>query len=168
MERAKKEALVAELHEAFTSANLVVLTHQQGLTVAESSHLRQQMRDAGARFKVTKNRLAKRALEGTRFDHLSDRFTGPTAVAFSQDPVAAARVAVDFGKANPKLQILAGGLDGKELQANDVAALAALPSLDVLRGRLVGLLQAPAGKLVGVMQAPAGQLARVLAAYGKS
>lgn len=167
MDRAKKEALVADLHEAFETANLVVLTHQQGLTVAEVSGLRQQMREAGASFKVTKNTLAKIALEGTKFEYLKDRFTGPTAVCVSADPVAAAKVAVAFEKANKeKFIVIAGGFEKQEMGAEEIKSLASLPSLDELRGKIVGLLQAPAGKVVGVLQAPAGQLARVFGAYG--
>lgn len=166
MDRARKQALVADLHETFEAASLVVLTHQQGLTVAEVSALREKMREQGAGFKVTKNTLAKIALEGTKFEHLKDQFTGPTAVAYSTDPIAAAKVAVAFEKdAKEKFTIIAGGLDGKDLDANGVKTLAALPSLDQLRGKIVGLLQAPAGKIVGTLQAPAGQLARVFGAY---
>lgn len=168
MDRSKKEALVAELHETFEKSTLVVITHQQGLTVAEVSDLRQQMRDAGAGFKVTKNRLAKIALKGTKFEHLEDQFVGPTAVAFSDDPVAAAKVCAEFGKKNDKLQIVAGGLDGQGLTKDQVDNLAKLPSLDELRGTLIGLIQAPATKVAGVIQAPAGKLARVFAAYGSS
>lgn len=165
MERSRKEELVAELHETFSSSSLVVVTQQQGLTVAEASDLRQKMRDAGAGFKVTKNRLAKIALKGTQFELLDDVFTGPTGIAFSSDPVAAAKVAVDYKKDNEKFSIVGGSLDGQGLDAAQVEALAKLPSLDELRGKLVGLLQAPAGKVVGVLQAPAGQLARVFSAY---
>ena len=165
MERAKKEALVAELHQTFEGAELLVVTTQSGLTVAEASELRRQMREAGASYKVTKNRLAKLALKGTKFEHLAENFTGPTAIAHSVDPVAAAKVAVEFAKKNDKLSIVAGALGDKELDASAITALARLPSLDALRGTIVGLLQAPAGKLARLTQAPAGQLARVINAY---
>ncbi len=165
MDRGKKEALVAELRQTFDENELVVITHQTGLTVAQASDLRRKMREAGARFKVTKNRLAKIALKGTKFEHLSDTFTGPTAIAVSVDPVAAAKVAVEFANKNDKLVIVAGALGDKELDAESVKALAKLPSLDELRGKIVGLLQAPAGKLASVTQAPAAQLARVFGAY---
>ncbi len=168
MDRSKKEALVAELHETFENSSLVVITHNKGLTVAEVSDLRQQMRDAGAGFKVTKNRLAKIALKGTKFEHLDEQFVGPTTVAFSQDAVAAAKVATEFGKKNDKLEIVAGGLNGQGLTKEQVDNLAKLPSLDELRGKLIGLVQAPATKVAGVIQAPAGKLARVFAAYGSS
>lgn len=165
MERAKKEALVAELHQTFEANTLVVVTHQNGLTVAEVSELRRQMRDVGAQFKVTKNRLAKIALKGTKFEGLAEHFTGPTAVAASADPVAAAKVAVEFANKNEKLTIVGGALDTEALDADRVKALAKLPSLDELRGRIIGLIQAPATKIAGVLQAPAGQLARVFGAY---
>lgn len=168
MERSKKEALVAELHDTFEKSNLVVVTHHKGLTVAEVSDLRQQMRAAGAGFKVTKNRLAKIALKGTKFEHLEDQFVGPTAVAYSEDAVAAAKVCAEFGKKNDKLEILSGGLNGQGLTKEQVDNLASLPSLDELRGKLIGLIQAPATKVAGVVQAPAGKLARVFAAYGSS
>lgn len=165
MDRAKKEALVAELRQTFDENELVVITHQTGLTVAEASDLRRKMREAGARFKVTKNRLAKLALKDTKFEHLSDNFSGPTAIAVSVDPVAAAKVAVEFANKNDKLVILSGALGDKSLDANSVKALAKLPSLNELRGKIVGLLQAPASKLASVTQAPAAQLARVFGAY---
>jgi large subunit ribosomal protein L10 len=143
----------------------VVITHQTGLTVAEASDLRRKMREAGARFKVTKNRLVKLALVGTKFEHLTDYFSGPTAIAVSVDPVAAAKVAVEFANKNDKLAIVSGALGAKGLDADSVKALAKLPSLDGLRGILIGLLQAPASKLASVTQAPAAQLARVFGAY---
>lgn len=166
MDRARKQALVAELHETFETATIVVLTHQQGLSVPEVSSLRDKMREQGAGFKVTKNTLAKIALEGTKFENLKDHFTGPTAVAYSIDPIAAAKVAAAFEKdSKEKFTIVAGGLDGKVMNASEIKTLATLPSLDELRGKIVGLLQAPAGKVVGTLQAPAGQLARVFGAY---
>ena len=126
------------------------------------------MRDAGASFRVTKNRLAKIALMGTKFESLADRFTGPTAIAVSEDPVAAAKIAVEFANKNEKLEILCGALDDEALDADAVKALAKLPSLDELRGTIIGLIQAPATKIAGVLQAPGGQLARVFSAYGAS
>ena len=159
--------MVAELQETFEANNLVVLTHQSGLTVTEVSELRKQMREAGGSFKVTKNRLAKIALKGTKFEGMADRFTGPTAIAVSSDPVAAAKIAVEFAKDNDKLTIVGGAMEATVLDASGVEALAKLPSLDELRGKLIGLLQAPATKLAGVTQAPAGQLARLLNAYAQ-
>ena len=168
MNRSQKEAQVAELRQTFDAHHLMVITHQTGLTVAEASALRNQMRDAGAKFRVTKNRLAKIAIKGSKFEQLTDQFSGPTAIAVSEDPIAAARVVSEFVKTNDKLVILGGALDEKALDAAGVAALARLPSLDDLRSNLIGVLQAPAGKLASVIQAPAGQLARVLSAYGNT
>jgi large subunit ribosomal protein L10 len=134
------------------------------MTVAESGDLRQKMREAGAGLKVTKNRIAKLALKGTRFEDLDSLFTGPTAVGTSEDPVAAAKTLVEYAKSNNKLTIVGGSMDGKVLDKAGVEALAKMPSLDELRGKLVGLLQAPASKLARVTQAPAGKLARVVKA----
>jgi large subunit ribosomal protein L10 len=160
--------MVAELQETFESNNLVVLTHQSGLTVSEVSELRKQLREVGGSFKVTKNRLAKIALKGTKFEGLADSFTGPTAIAVSTDPVAAAKVAVEYANKNEKLQIVCGSLEAEALDADAVKALAKLPSLDQLRGKIIGLILAPATKIAVVLQAPGGQLARVFAAYAKS
>ena len=165
MDRSRKEDLVAELQQTLANTNLLVVTHQNGLSVEETTALRLQMREAGAGFKVTKNRLAKIALKDTQFEPLSDLFNGPTAIAVSEDPVAAARVVVNYAKDNDKLTVVGGALGDKPLDVDAVIALAKLPSLDELRGKLVGLLQAPAGKIVGVLQAPGGQLARVFGAY---
>jgi large subunit ribosomal protein L10 len=168
VDRSKKEALVAELHQDFEDNNLIVVTHQAGLTVAEVTDLRGKMREAGCKFKVTKNRLAKIALKETKFEALEDAFTGPTAIAVSKDPVAAAKIAVEYANENDKLTIVGGALDADMLDADAIKALAKLPSLDSLRGKIVGLLQAPATKIAGVLQAPAGQLARVVGAYAAS
>lgn len=166
MDRAQKRDMVAHLKDVFSSTNCVVVTHYSGLNVAQMTDLRREMRSAGAEFKVTKNRLTKLALDGTPYSALADLFTGPTAIAFSDDPVAPAKVAVDFAKKHDKLVVLGGAMSQTVLDADGVKALATMPSLDELRGKLVGLLQAPATKVAGVLQAPAGQLARVLAAQG--
>ena len=165
MDRGQKEKLVASLGEVFGSVNLVVVTRPTGLTVAESTELRRRMREAGAGFKVTKNRLTRLALKGTKFEALDGLFVGPTAIAFSSDPVAAARVAVKFAQDNQKLAILGGALFQQTLDAAGVKNLATLPSLDELRAMLIALIQTPATRVAGVLQAPAGQLARVLNAY---
>ena len=167
MDRSQKEKLVASLNETLSAATSIVVTHQTGLTVAEVTELRRRMREAGAGFKVTKNRLARRALEGTKFEQLSALFKGPTAIAFSRDPVAAAKVAVEFAKKNEKLLIIGGGLGAQQLDAKGVNALATMPSLDQLRGKILGMLQTPATRIAGVLQAPGSKLARVFAAYGK-
>lgn len=167
MLRSQKEEKVAAFRKAFESANLVVVTHQVGLTVAEATSLRAQMHAAGAGFRVTKNRLARIALAGTRFEHLADLFTGPTAIAFSEDPVVAAKVTVGFAKANEKLTVIGGGLGERALDKAGVEALATLPSIDELRAKLVGMIQTPATRIAGILQAPGGQLARVLKAYSE-
>jgi large subunit ribosomal protein L10 len=167
VDRSQKQKVIDSLHDTLRQTELVVVTQQAGMTVAEVTTLRRQMREAGAGFKVTKNRLARRALEGTKFAKLAPLFKGPTAVAFSADPVAAAKVAVNYANANEKLTIVGGAMGETLLDPNGVKALATLPSLDELRGKLVGLLQTPATRVAQVLQAPAGQLARVLGAYAK-
>jgi large subunit ribosomal protein L10 len=152
--RAKKVEIVDDLRGVFGQAGVVVVTHYKGVSVAEVTELRRGMRDAGARFRVTKNRLAKIALAETMFSPLADLFTGPTAIAYSADPVAAPKAAVGFAKRNEKLVIIGGALAGNLLSAEQVRALADLPSIDELRARLVGLLTTPAARLVGVLQAP--------------
>ena len=167
MDRAQKQLLTATLHDDLSDTVCVVVTHQTGLSVAEVTQLRRQMRAAGARYRVTKNRLVRRALEGTPFAALAPLFSGPTAIAFSRDPVAAAKAAVEYANRNAKLTIVGGGLSGQVLDEAAVKALATLPSLDELRGRIIGLLTAPATKLAVLLQTPGGQLARVLAAYAE-
>ena len=164
MNRTEKAELIETLQSAFNESSTIVVAHQVGMTVAESGDLRRKMREAGAGFKVTKNRIAKLALKGTRFEDLDSMFTGPTAVGMSQDPVAAAKAIVDYAKGNKKITIIGGSMDGKTLDQAGVEALAKMPSLDELRGKLVGLVQAPAAKMARVTQAPAGKLARVIQA----
>ena len=164
MERAQKQELVATMHDTFSEAGVIVVAHYIGLTVAEMTELRSQMKEAGGRVKVAKNRLVKRALEGTDAEGIQDLFEGPTCVAFSEDPIAAPKISVEFAKKNEKLVILGGAMGPTVLDANAVKSLASLPSLDELRAILVGLLQAPATKIARVIQEPGGQLARVLQA----
>jgi large subunit ribosomal protein L10 len=168
VERAKKQRLIEALQQDLADTACVVVTHQSGMTVAEATQLRRQMRAAGARFRVTKNRLAKRALDATPFAGLSPLFIGPTAIAFSRDAVAAAKVAVEYANRNDKLTIIGGGLSGQVMDAAGVKELAGLPSLDELRGKLIALLIAPATRVATVLQAPAGQVARVLGAYAEA
>ncbi len=168
MDRAAKESVVAGLREVFVSSTLIVVTQFSGLTVAEATDLRVKMREAGAKFQVTKNRLALRALEGTQFSDMAGLFSGTTAIAYSQDAVAAAKVAVEYAKKNDKLVVIGGSLEGDALDVSSIKALAELPSLDELRGKFVGLLQTPATRVAGVLQAPAGQLARVMSAYAEN
>lgn len=165
MDRAEKAELLTHLSGVFESANVVVVAHYSGLTVSELTELRGRMLKAGAEFKVTKNRIAKIALNGKKNEKISDLFAGPTAIAYSQDPVAAPKVAADFAKENPKLVILGGAMGETVLDANGVKQLASLPSLDELRAKLLGMIQTPATRIAGVVQAPAAQIARVLSAY---
>jgi large subunit ribosomal protein L10 len=167
VDRAQKQHLTQTLHRDLSDTVCVVITHQTGLSVAEVTQLRRQMRSAGASYRVTKNRLVKRAIEGTPFAALAPLFTGPTAIAFSRDPVAAAKAAVEYANRNTKLTIVGGGLSGQALDVAGVRALATLPSLDELRSRLIGLLNAPATKLAVLLQTPGSQLARVLAAHAE-
>lgn len=164
MDRSQKEALVAEMNGVFQDAGVVVVAQYSGLTVAEMTAMRVKMHEAGANFKVTKNRLTRLALDGTDYGSLADKLKGPVGIAYSEDPVAAPKVVTEFAKENDKFVVLGGAMGATELDANGVKSLASLPSLDELRGKLVGLLQAPATKIAGVVQAPAGQLARVLSA----
>tara|TARA_Y100001960_G_scaffold327535_1_gene414143 strand:- start:2064 stop:2576 length:513 start_codon:yes stop_codon:yes gene_type:complete len=167
VDRLEKESLVASLREIFEDNSMVVVTHYSGLTVKEMGDLRSRMRDAGALFKVTKNRLTRLALKDTKFESLSDMFRGPTAIAYSGDPVAAAKVTVNYAKENDKLVVLGGGLDNEVFDANGVKTLALLPSLDEIRGTIIGLLNAPGTKIAQVINAPGGQIARVVSAHAK-
>jgi large subunit ribosomal protein L10 len=164
--RTEKAEAVASLHQMLSSAALVVVTRQSGLTVSEVTDLRRKMRDAGVGYKVAKNRLTRLALEGTPFAKLGPMFVGPTAIAYSKDPVAAAKIAVEYAKDNEKLTIAGGSLGEQMLDVEGVRALASLPSLDELRAKLLAMINTPATRIAGVVQAPAGQLARVFGAYG--
>lgn len=166
MDRAQKAEAVAELKQTFNEVAVVVVTRNLGLTVAQSTDLRTRMRDAGASYKVAKNTLTLIAVEGTAYAPISDMLTGPTALATSADPVAAAKAAVDFAKTNPKLEIVGGAMGETLLDVDGVKALAELPSLDELRAKIIGLVNAPATKIAQVVNAPAAKLARVFAAYG--
>ncbi|MGV3482547.1 MAG: 50S ribosomal protein L10 [Sphingobium sp.] len=167
MDRAQKAELVATLNRTFTETSVVVVTRNLGLTVAQSTALRTKMRDAGASYKVAKNKLAKLAIEGTAYAPISDLLTGPTALGTSADPVAPAKVIVEFAKTNDKLEIVGGAMGETLLDAEGIKALAALPSLDELRAKIVGLIVAPATKLATITQAPAAQIARVLSAHAE-
>jgi large subunit ribosomal protein L10 len=167
VDRAAKRELVATLNGVFSNTAVIVVAHYKGLTVADMQKLRAQMKQAGATVKVAKNRLAKIALEGTDVASISDLMKGPTLVAYSSDPVAAPKVAGDFAKGNDKLVILGGAMGTTALNPDAVKALATLPSLDELRAKLVGLINAPATKIAQVVNAPAAKLARVFGAYAK-
>lgn len=168
MNRTEKRDFVASLVAVFAETSMVVVTRNDGLTVADVTDLRRKVRAAGATYKVAKNRLATLALDGTQFDGIAPLLKGPTALAWSADPVAVAKVIVEFAKTNDKLVLLGGALGSQVLNADGIKALAELPSLDTLRAQLVGLISTPATRIAGVTQAPAGQLARVFGAYAKT
>jgi large subunit ribosomal protein L10 len=166
VERAEKREVVTALHDVFAKTGVVVVAHYAGLTVSAMTKLRSEMRGAGGQVKVAKNRLVKLALEGTDAKGIADLLKGPTCLAFSADPVAAPKIAVKFAKANGKFVILGGAMGSTVLDAKGVNSLADLPSLDELRGKLIGLLQAPASKIARTLNEPGAQLARVFGAYG--
>lgn len=153
MKREQKSELLSAMNKEFKEASLVVVTHYLGLTVAEMTELRGKVREAGAKFRVTKNRITRLALAGTPYEGLADLMTGPTAVSTSADPIAAAKAVVQFAKKNEKIVVLGGVMNGQTLSADQVKALGDLPSLDELRGKIVGLLQAPAGQIARVCKA---------------
>lgn len=167
MDRAGKRELVATLNSSFKEAGSIVVAHYAGLTVAQMQTLRRQMKAQGATVKVAKNRLTKLALDGTGVGDIGPYLKGPTVIAFAKDPVAAPKAATEFAKGHDKFVVLGGALGKSALDANGVKALATMPSIDELRAKLIGVINAPATKLAGVLQAPAGGLARVVAAYAK-
>ena len=167
MNRNEKTDLVNNLHDTFDNAASVVIVHCIGLTVEESTSLRTKMRNENCNFKVTKNRIARIALKDTKYQHMDSMFKGPTAIGSSNDPVMAAKILVDYAKENEKLVIIGGGLEDKALSKIDVEALAKLPSLNDLRGKLVGLLQAPASKILRLSVEPASKVLRTISQKSK-
>lgn len=167
MDRTEKREFIAQLSAVFAETSFVLVAQNKGLTVADVSNLRRRMREAGATYKVAKNRLAMLALEGTRFQGVKPLLKGPTALAWSKDPVAVAKTAVEFARGNDKFVILGGALGVQTLSPDGVKALSELPSLETLRAQLLGLIQTPATRIAGVLQAPGSQLARVFSAYAK-
>lgn len=165
MDRTEKKQAVTALEEMLAPVSLVVLVHYKGLTVQEVSQLRRKAFESGVVFKVTKNSLARLAIKNTEFSSLSELMHGPTAIAASSDPVAAAKIVAEFAKENEKLVILGGVFNKQLMDVGTVNALATLPSLDELRAKIIGMISTPATRIAGVLQAPAGQLARVLNAY---
>ncbi|HEX7886497.1 MAG TPA: 50S ribosomal protein L10 [Phenylobacterium sp.] len=165
MDRAQKQEAIETLKGVFADAGTVVVTHYMGLTVAEMTDLRGRLRQEGAQLQVVKNTLATKALDGSIGDEGDALFKGPVAIAFASDPVSAAKVATQYAKENDKFSVIGGFMGQQVLDKSSVTALAALPSLDQLRAKIVGLVQAPATKIAGILQAPAGQLARVMGAY---
>ena len=167
MDRTRKAEVVAGLNGLIGEAGSVVVAHYSGMTVAQMGDLRSRMRAAGASFKVSKNRLTVRALQGTAAEAIAHLFKGQTGIAVSRDPVAASKVVVAYAKDNAKLVILGGMVAGTAVDANGIKTFAELPSLDELRGKIIGLINAPATKLAGLLAAPGGQLARVIGAYSR-
>jgi large subunit ribosomal protein L10 len=168
VKRSEKKEFVQKLKDEIDISSSVIVAHYSGLTVEESEQLRSEMRNNGAKFKVTKNRLTKLALEQTQFKNIVDLFTGPTAIAYSDDPVAPAKVAVSFEKKYDKFKIIGGAYDGEKIDLKKINFLATLPSMDELRGKIVGLVSAPAQKIASLMKEPAGQIARLVSAQSKS
>ncbi|MFT9165639.1 MAG: 50S ribosomal protein L10 [Komagataeibacter saccharivorans] len=168
MDRTEKREFVASLAAVFAKTSMVIVTRNDGLTVADVTELRRRVRAAGATHKVAKNRLTSLALAGTQFEGIKPLLKGPTALSWADEPVAVAKVLVEFAKTNDKLVLLGGSLGAQTLDVASIKALAELPSLDVLRAQLVGLISTPATRIAGVLQAPAGQLARVFGAYAKT
>lgn len=167
MNRAEKQASIESVNATLKKSNIALVVHNNGLTVAQMTQLRAKMREVGAEFKVSKNRLAKLAAKDTQYEVLSEMLKGPTAIATSADPVSVAKGLVDFAKANDKLVIVGGAFGAQKLDVKSVEALAKLPSLNELRAKIVGMLQTPATRIAGVLQAPGGQVARVIAAHAK-
>ncbi|MFV9875772.1 MAG: 50S ribosomal protein L10 [Rickettsiales endosymbiont of Dermacentor nuttalli] len=161
----QKKQIVLRLGQSISSTNTVIVSHYQGLTVKEITELRRNVQEIGGNFKVTKNSLIRLTVKNTKFESLSSLFLGPTAIAFSGNSVALAKALVDYAKGNEKFIIKGGIIDNKLIDTNDIKALAALPSLEELRAKIIGTIIAPATKLVSVLQAPAGQLARMLNTY---
>lgn len=166
MDRAQKQAYIESLNSELSNAATVVVVHYKGLNVDEINDLRSKMRQAGGSFKVTKNTLTKLALEGTSYESIAEFLSGPTAIGYSEDPVAPAKALVDYANENEKLQLLGGAFGDQQLDVNGIKDLSKMPSLDELRAKIVGMLNTPATRIAGVLQAPAGQLARVCGAYG--
>jgi large subunit ribosomal protein L10 len=167
VDRTEKRDFVTGLNQALSATSMIVVTRNGGLTVAEATDLRRKMRAAGATYKVTKNRLTNLALEGTPFGGITPMLKGPTALAWSTDPVSVAKTAVEFARTNEKFVLIGGALGAQTLNADGVKALAELPSLDVLRAGIVGMISTPATRIAGVMQGVAGQLARVFGAFAR-
>lgn len=165
MDRSQKADAVAALNANFNEVGVVVVTRNLGMTVEQTTALRVKMREAGASFKVSKNSLAKLAIADTDYAGIGDMLTGPVALGTSVDPVAAAKIIVEFAKTNDKLEVIGGSMGAQVLDAEGIKALASMPSLDELRAKLIGLVQAPATKIAQVVVAPAGKLARVFGAY---
>ena len=168
MKRSDKKNFVQKLKNDLENSSTVIVSHYAGLSVLETDNLRQEMRNNGAKFQVTKNRLTKIALTDTPYQPIADLFSGPTAIAYSEDPVAPAKISVDFEKKFENFKIIGGSFDGKKIDIDKINFLASLPSLDQMRSKLLSLINRPAQKIASIVQAPAGQLARVLKARSEN
>ena len=164
MKRSEKKDFVEKLKNEFSESSSIIVAEYSGLTVSESEILRNEMRENGAKFKVTKNRLTKLAISETQFKEMSDLFSGPTAVAYSTDPVAPARVAVSFEKKYENFKVIGGGYNGNKIDREKIDFLAKLPSMDELRGTIIGLISAPAQKIASIAIEPGAQIARLISA----
>jgi large subunit ribosomal protein L10 len=167
MNRTEKKDFIETLNKSIAGSSVVLVAHYKGLTVAEITDLRVKIRNTGAGFKVTKNKLTQRALTGTKFEQISAMFVGPTAIAYSSDPVAVAKVITEFAKINEKLVVIGGAFGETLLDTKGIVNLSKLPSLDELRAKIIGLINAPATRIAGILQAPAGQVARVIGAHSR-
>jgi large subunit ribosomal protein L10 len=167
VKRSDKNNFVQKLKDELNSSSSVIVAHYAGLSVLETDKLRKEMRDNGAKFKVTKNRLTKLALADTQYESITDLFNGPTAIAYSNDSVAPSRVAVDFEKKYKNFKIIGGSFEGEKIDQKKINFLATLPSLDGIRGKLIGLISAPAQKIASVLQEPGAQLARLMTSRSK-
>jgi large subunit ribosomal protein L10 len=168
VKRSEKKEFVQELKDEIDNSSTVIVAHYSGLSVDESNQLRLEMRNNGAKFKVTKNRLTKLALKQTQFSDIAELFTGPTAIAYSEDPVSPAKVAVSFEKKFENFKIIGGGYEGEKMDLEKINFLASLPSMDELRGKIIGLVSAPAQKIALIMKEPAGQIARLVSSKSES
>jgi large subunit ribosomal protein L10 len=167
VKRSSKNDFVLKLKDELKDSSSLIVTQYSGLSVQQTDELRKEMRNSGAKFKVTKNRLTKIALADTQYESILNLFTGPTAIAYSSDPIAPAKVAVNFEKKFDEFKIIGGSFEGKEIDKDKINFLATLPSLDEIRGKLVGIISAPAQKIASVLQAPGGQLARLMSSRSK-
>ena len=167
MNRSEKNDFVAKMRDEFNKSSTIIVTHYSGLKVKEIDELRKAMRENGTKFKVTKNSLTKLALANTKIESISDLFNGPTAVAYSSDSIAPAKVTVEYVKKFKSLKILGGVFEGEKVDEEKIKFLASLLSLDEVRSKIVGLLTMPAQKITSVLKAPAGQLARLFDAQSK-
>ena len=167
MKRSDKNNFVNKMKDELMNSSSIVVAHYSGLSVLETDDLRKEMRNNGAKFRITKNRLTKIALAKTRFKDITDLFTGPTAIAYSSDPVAAAKVAVNFEKKSKNFKIIGGAYDGEKIDKEKINFLATLPSLDELKGQIIGLIIAPAQKIALILKEPGGQLARLMSSRSK-